>query len=139
MISVISSKAWHGSPMATLMRAFLILDSPILGGAIPVEQRALLRNLQDLYLRSDPLPQSTKTAITTTPGRTNIVTTDSSTQDIALTQDIQPDASCAAQQEQEGQMLGDHESGVTIETRKRRNIDQDERILKRLCHNLKPI
>lgn len=43
--------------MAALMRAFLILGNPVIGGAITQEQRALLRELQDLYLLPDPAPQ----------------------------------------------------------------------------------
>ncbi len=48
-------KPWHGSPMATIMRTFLIHGSAVTGIAvIPQEQRDYLRALQDLYLRPDP-------------------------------------------------------------------------------------
>lgn len=50
-------RSWHGSPMAALMRTFLILGSPVVGRAITKEQGALLRKLQDLHLRPDPVPQ----------------------------------------------------------------------------------
>lgn len=48
-------KSWHGSPMATLMRTFLVHGSAVAGlNVISGEHRALLRELQDLYLRADP-------------------------------------------------------------------------------------
>jgi len=52
--------------MAAFMRAFLILGSPVLG-AITQEQRALLRKLQDLYLRPDPVPQPANLPSTVAP------------------------------------------------------------------------
>lgn len=48
-------KPRHGSPMATIMRTFLIHGSAVTGiGVIPQEERDYLRVLQDLYWRLDP-------------------------------------------------------------------------------------
>ncbi|KAJ9634076.1 hypothetical protein H2199_009107 [Coniosporium tulheliwenetii] len=46
-------KSWHGAPMASLRRTFQIHGDP-LSGAILVDQRELLRKLQDLYMRPAP-------------------------------------------------------------------------------------
>jgi len=46
-------KSWHGAPMASLRRTFQVYGDP-LSGAISAEQRELLRNLQDLYMRPTP-------------------------------------------------------------------------------------
>jgi hypothetical protein len=73
IIGSLQSKSWHGSSMATL-----ILGSLVLGVIIPQEQRALLRELQDLYLRPDPAPQPTESPATTAPGQTIIVTASTS-------------------------------------------------------------
>ncbi|KAK4994801.1 hypothetical protein LTR66_005242 [Elasticomyces elasticus] len=51
--TTLALKSWHGAPMASLRRTFQIYGDP-LSGAIPVDQRELLRKLQDLYMRLAP-------------------------------------------------------------------------------------
>ena len=54
-IPVLEPKQWHGSPMATIMRVFLIHRSVVAGiNLISQSHRESLRELQDLYLRPDP-------------------------------------------------------------------------------------
>ena len=54
-LPIVGPKQWHGSPMATIMRAFLIHGSVLTGiGLISQSHRESLRELQDLYLRPDP-------------------------------------------------------------------------------------
>lgn len=52
MIGALQSKSWHRSPMAALMRAFLILGSPVLGGAIKREQRVFIAGITRSFLAS---------------------------------------------------------------------------------------
>ena len=51
----------------------LILGSPVLGGAITRERRAYLRELQDLYLRPDPVPQPADLPSTVAPEITTVI------------------------------------------------------------------
>lgn len=141
MIGSLPPRSWHGSPMAALMRAFLILGSPVLAGAIPPEQRALLRELQDLYLRPDPVPQSVESATMAVPGRTTVITASSSVLVGAstLAQSAQLNTAHVPQQDQESSVSRGCDSAVDVgTTRQRSSIDQGERARKRLRGELEP-
>jgi len=119
--------------MAALMRAFLILGSPVLGSAITREQRALLRELQDLYLRPDPAPQLADSSGTTAIGQNTVITASTSESSRASThaQNTQPTTQDTLRgQESCGQ--GGPDSAVDVETIGRRSVYRDGRALKRL-------
>ncbi|KAI4150287.1 MAG: hypothetical protein LQ340_004169 [Diploschistes diacapsis] len=121
--------------MAALMRTFLILGSPVLGGAITREQRALLRELQDLYLRPDPTPQLAESLNAITPGQATVITSGTSESGRASTheQNTQPNAQDTLQQGQKNWGPGGPDSAVDVETTGRRS-DRDGRVFKRMRH-----
>lgn len=136
MTGLLPPRSWHGSPMAALMRAFLILGSPVLAGAIPQEQRALLRELQDLYLRPSPVRQSAESSATITPGHTTVITSESERAS-TLAQNAQLNPTHMSQQEQESSGPRGCDSAVDVGiTRRRSGIDHDERTRKRLRDEL---
>jgi hypothetical protein len=121
--------------MAALMRVFLILGSPVLGSAISLEQRALLRELQDLYLRPDPAPQLADSSRTIAPGQATVITESTSESSRASThaQNTELNAQNTLQRGQESYGPGGPDSAVHVETIGRRSVDRDGRALKRLC------
>jgi hypothetical protein len=136
MIGALQPKSWHGSPMAALMRTFLILGSPVLGGAIKREQRALLRELQDLYLRPDPAPQLADSSRTIAPGQTTVITLSTSESGRASTQaqNTQLNArDTLSLQGQESHEPGGPDSAVDVETTGCRS-ERDGRAIKRMRH-----
>jgi len=136
MIGALQPKSWHGSPMAALMRTFLILGSPVLGGAIKREQRALLRELQDLYLRPDPAPQLAGSSRTIAPGQTTVITASTSESGRASTQaqNTQLNArDTLSLRGQESHEPGGPDSAVDVETTGCRS-DRDGRAIKRMRH-----
>lgn len=59
---------WHGEPLAPLLHALVISGSPVCGlGIVPRQARAQLRQLQDLYMRPDPVPEQVLSVISNPP------------------------------------------------------------------------
>jgi len=117
--------------MAALMRAFLILGSPVLG-VITQEQRALLRELQDLYLRPDPVPQPADLP-TVAPGLATVIDANPSESGRASTpaRNAQLDTSDTLQRRQKSQVPRGPDSAVDMETTGRRS-DRCGRAFKRM-------
>jgi len=132
IVDELQPKPWHGSPMAALMRAFLILGSPVLG-AITQDQRALLRELQDLYLRPDPVPQPADLPTTVAPELATVINANTSESGRASSpaQNAQLNTPNTLQRRQESQVPRGPDSAVDIETTGRRS-DRDGRALKRM-------
>jgi hypothetical protein len=134
MTGALQPRSWHGSPMAALMRTFLILGSPVIGGVITQKQRALLRELQDLYLRPDPVPQLADLPSVSVSGLSisiTIRTLESSTYSTHV-QNTQLGASETLRSREESHAPRLADSAVDVQTIGCRSVGRDKRPSKRL-------